>query len=349
MRSIYDKLSLRIEEEIRLGHFPGRRLPGVHTLARRLGANHITIRKALELLEEKGVLEVIPSRGTFLCRIAERRTRHRIIGCVGSYFSQEIQSAAMERAEEELKKEGYSLLNITAVPSIFDENPRLLLQFPVDGYIFFGSSITKRICDCLMENHIPVICSNNPKFPVDHVGSDHLAAYTKALSALKAAGCRRIGFLDYQRPPDFVNYIEDIRRVFQRELEDAFDPGLFCLYNAQRLYLLHDEGYHEAAAQEYLRTHRENMPDGIVAVYQSIPVLKRYHPDLKAAVVTDHLPCPGCDFVLYQELRPLLEAALKRMLEILAGDTSVTETILPMDFYSRENVPIPATGREDFI
>ena len=61
----YDKLCEQLERMIRDGAF-GSRLPGIHTLAKQLGANHITVRKALELLIDRGLLEVIPSRGTFV-------------------------------------------------------------------------------------------------------------------------------------------------------------------------------------------------------------------------------------------------------------------------------------------
>ena len=350
MEPVYRKLSSRIEDEIRRGAFRGGRLPGIHTLARRLGANHITVRKALELLAEKGILEVIPSRGTFLRGTSEPRKRYGVIGCVGSYFSAPVRDLALEQANERLEKDGYSLLNITSTPTLFDENPRLLLQFPVDGYIFFGSSISRKICDCLLENHIPVICTNNRNFSVNHVGSDHFAAYTEILKALKSAGCRKIGFLDYRRPPDFENYIEDIRSVFRRELADDFDPDLFCVSDSRKLYLLHGEGYHEAAATDFARAHRDNAPDGIVAVPQTVPFLKRFFPNLKAAAFSPRSSCPGCDFVMYQELRPLLDAALDRMLELLSGDTSVTETVLPMVLLSGNDIiPLHPAATEENV
>ena len=62
---LYDKLSRELEEMIRSGKF-GNKLPGIHKLAKILGANHITVRKAVELLIDRGELEVIPSRGTFV-------------------------------------------------------------------------------------------------------------------------------------------------------------------------------------------------------------------------------------------------------------------------------------------
>ena len=182
------------------------------------------------------------------------------------------------------------------------------------------------------------------------MGSDHFAAYAEILKALKSAGCRKIGFLDYRRPPDFENYIEDIRSVFQRELGEGFDPDLFCVSDSKRLYLLHGEGYHEAAATDFARAHRDNAPDGIVAVPQTVPFLKRFFPNLKAAAFSPHSSCSGCDFVMYQELRPLLDAALDRMLEILSGDTTVTETVLPMVLLSGNDIiPLHPAATEENV
>ena len=53
---------------------------------------------------------------------------------------------------------------------------------------------------------------------------------------------------------------------------------------------------------------------------------------------------------MYQELRPLLDAALDRMLEILSGDTSVTETVLPMVLLSGNDIiPLHPAATEENV
>ena len=64
--AIYNELSSRLEHYISEHELTGK-LPGLQKLAKILGANHITVRKAVELLVNRGRLEVIPSKGTFVC------------------------------------------------------------------------------------------------------------------------------------------------------------------------------------------------------------------------------------------------------------------------------------------
>ncbi|MBO4630735.1 MAG: GntR family transcriptional regulator, partial [Lentisphaeria bacterium] len=81
---LYEKLSGQLEKMIRNGKF-GNKLPGVHRLAKILGANHITVRKAIELLIDNGCLEVIPSRGTFIREKEIPVRKFHVIGCIGVF------------------------------------------------------------------------------------------------------------------------------------------------------------------------------------------------------------------------------------------------------------------------
>ena len=138
----YDKLSEQLERMIRGGTF-GSKLPGIHKLAAQLDANHITVRKALELLIDRGLLEVIPSRGTFVREQDKAVRNFHVIGCIGVLCDPHIREILFNRMNERLAKTGYKVLDIAASSQIFLDNPRLLLQFPVDGYIFFGSSLNR--------------------------------------------------------------------------------------------------------------------------------------------------------------------------------------------------------------
>ena len=138
--AIYDRLSVELEDFIRRNGLRGW-LPGVHKLAELPGANHITVRKALELLVEKGRLEVIPSRGTFVVEKAKRARNHHVIGFVGVYASPSAREAAFAGQNERLSDIGYQVMCLENNPQLFPENPRLLFQFPVDSYVFSGNSL----------------------------------------------------------------------------------------------------------------------------------------------------------------------------------------------------------------
>ena len=333
----YDKLSRELEEMIRSGKF-GNKLPGIHKLAKILGANHITVRKAVELLIDRGELEVIPSRGTFVRENENPVRNFHVIGCIGSCCGSQIREMVFNRQNELMRESGYKILDISASAKIFQENPRLLLQFPVDGYIFFGSSLNQETMTFLLEHHIPVISTINSKFPeINHVGSDHFYSYAEAIRKLKLRGCRRIGFLNYQRQIDFQNYIEDIHRIFMRELGSDFEPEFFSVYDSFDYYLRYGELYHKAAAEDCVRSWRGNHPDGLITFSKSIPTIKRLAPEVKTAAFSAYgEPCDECDISLCEDLPGILDSGSRRMLEVFSGDTSVTEIRIPFFISERE-------------
>jgi len=325
----YDKLCEQLERMIRDGTF-GSKLPGIHKLAAQLGANHITVRKALELLIDRGLLEVIPSRGTFV-RLPEKNARSfHVIGCIGANCASLFREMVFNRMNDRLKKTGYKILDITSSSKIFKENPRLLLQFPVDGYIFFGSSINRKIMNLLLEHRIPVISMYNRNFPeINHVGMDYFSSYAEAVKILKQCGCRRIAFLDYQRCGDFQNYTEDIREVFMQELGPAFEPQLFSVYNPSDYFLRHGEDYHRIIAEECVHSWKKPFPDGLITVPEVIPTVKQLMPSIKTAAFVRYGYRCDSDIVMCEDLPELVDAASRRMLELLAGDSAIREIRIP--------------------
>ena len=327
--AIYDKLSVELEEFIRRNGLRGR-LPGVHKLAKFLGVNHITVRKAVELLVEKGRLEVIPSRGTFVVEKAKRARNHHVIGFVGVTATINARETLFSELNERYSSTGYRMMCLENNPQLFFENPRLLLQFPVDGYIFCGSSLNRRIMLALMEEGIPVISTINTNFPeINHVGSDHFEGYARALRVLRGHGCRRIAYLGYERLHDFRNYTDEIRDVFIAELGEDFDPGLFVVSEVRRHYARYGEAYHEIIAEEVWHAWRNHPPDGLVSIPEVFPVFLHHMPALKSAIFPLYGVRTRGDVVMTEDLPSLLEKASKRMLELLAGDTSVTEIRIP--------------------
>ena len=325
----YDKLCEQLERMIRDGTF-GDKLPGIHKLAAQLGANHITVRKALELLIDRGLLEVIPSRGTFV-RLPEKNARSfHVIGCIGANCASLFREMVFNRMNDRLKKTGYKILDITSSSKIFKENPRLLLQFPVDGYIFFGSSINRKTMNLLLEHRIPVISMYNRNFPeINHVGMDYFSSYAEAVKILKQCGCRRIAFLDYQRCGDFQNYTEDIREVFMQELGPAFEPQLFSVYNPSDYFLRHGEDYHRIIAEECVHSWKKPFPDGLITVPEVIPTVKQLMPSIKTAAFVRYGYRCDSDIVMCEDLPGLVDAASGRMLELLAGDSALKEIRIP--------------------
>ncbi len=327
--AIYNELSVRLEKYISERELTGK-LPGLHKLGKVLGANHITVRKAVELLVDKGHLEVVPSKGTFVCEKPSPRRNHGLIGVIGNSDSQHFREMLFERLNGTIAKSGYKAMDIANNIHLFFTNPRLLLQFPVDGYIFLGSSLNRAILDTLLENDIPVICTINPNFPeVNHIGMDHFDGYTRVLKLLLARGCRRIAFLGYERSSDFQNYIEDIRNIYISVLGDLFNPDLFFVSNAFTYYRRYEEAYHEYATRDAIKTWKNCPPDAVVTCPQTVETLKQLLPGVTTAGFADPSEKSACDIHAYPKTLELLNCAMNRMLELLAGDKSIKETKIP--------------------
>jgi DNA-binding GntR family transcriptional regulator len=64
----YREIAMRLRWELKEEHEwePGLRLPSHTDLARRLGTTRTTVRRAIDLLAEEGLIEVLPGRGTFV-------------------------------------------------------------------------------------------------------------------------------------------------------------------------------------------------------------------------------------------------------------------------------------------
>ncbi|WP_433515383.1 GntR family transcriptional regulator [Nonomuraea sp. CA-143628] len=63
----YEDVANQLRAAIKSGEFPPDvRLPGEPVLAGRFGTARITVRKALELLQQEGLIVVVPSKGRFV-------------------------------------------------------------------------------------------------------------------------------------------------------------------------------------------------------------------------------------------------------------------------------------------
>lgn len=63
----YEDVANQLRAAIKAGEFPSdARLPGEPVLAERFGTARITVRKALEVLQQEGLIVVVPSKGRFV-------------------------------------------------------------------------------------------------------------------------------------------------------------------------------------------------------------------------------------------------------------------------------------------
>lgn len=80
----------RIEGTMRLGD----RLPTEHALCAEFSVSRETIRTALAALEQDGIIERTPGRGTFIARLPRRRPERRLTGMVEDFHALNLDTEA---------------------------------------------------------------------------------------------------------------------------------------------------------------------------------------------------------------------------------------------------------------
>ncbi|MEI3004786.1 MAG: hypothetical protein V8T87_09205 [Victivallales bacterium] len=93
------------------------------------------MRKAVELLVNRGRLEVIPSKGTFVCTKVPRLRKHCLIGIVGASGTGCCREMLFERLNAFISDSGYKCMDIA-------NNPRLFLRIRAFCFNFLWMDIS---------------------------------------------------------------------------------------------------------------------------------------------------------------------------------------------------------------
>ena len=327
----YIALSHKLEKYIADNDLHGR-LPGTAKLAAILDANHITLRKAVKLLVENNKLSVIPNEGTFIVEQKKKRKKYHVLGFVGFPLPAEQAEELFELLNIRLSRGSYRAINIAGSPSLFAERPELLLEFPVDGFVFFGSNITRPIADKLLQESLSAVCSINSNFPdFSHAGMDHKEGYSRGIELLQERGYKKIAFLDFQRRVEFQNYIEDIHRIFQKKLAENFDEEFFRVYDPFVFREKFLGKYRTVIVEDALKNWQKNMPDAVITNQHFTPVFKllnRNIPVLEfASRWQNEYSC--ADITFCEDVPKLLTESTKLLLESLTGKNGKKEIRIP--------------------
>ncbi|OGV49410.1 MAG: hypothetical protein A2017_07935, partial [Lentisphaerae bacterium GWF2_44_16] len=168
------------------------------------------------------------------------------IGVIGirpdiSYYSEEW--AAME---EKAKEKGYRIIGIAHNNELFIKDMKLLLQFPVDGYIFMYSSMTAEIAAFLRKNGISfVACSKTVGLSgINYVDFDPESIFEKGMRHLIELGHRRIAYVEFNNPN--YSYSERILNLYKKIISEAglpLDESLFISRSQYYYYNIYKEDY----------------------------------------------------------------------------------------------------------
>jgi len=247
----YKDFAVEIEKAILCGRWQGR-LPGMIKLSKELKANPATISKAFKLLAAKGILMIDGTKGTYITR-PDARTRHNVIGAVGIGPDLNTRSDEWSAMEAEAERGGYRLIGIAHNSKIFVDDMDLLLQFPVDGYIFMYSSLTLEIAAFLRQKGVRfVACSKTVGIPdADYVDFDSERIFETGMRHLLDLEHRRIAYVEFHN--ENYRYSERILNQYKRLLAETdipFNNDYFISASSDYYYSLHGEEYLNAFGKE---------------------------------------------------------------------------------------------------
>jgi len=241
----YIDLSEEIARSIRAGVWT-ERLPGVIKLGKVLKADPATVLKALKVLEDKSLVTISGKKGTFITPPGEK-PKHRVIGLIGiPTDAAQNYSTEFRAIEKNATKSGYRVVGISHNNELFVNDMDLLLQFPVDGYIFMYSSLTPEIAAFLKRKGMKFVACNNPVgIPgTNWVDIDSESVFRCGFEYLIKQGHRKIAYLEFFNPN--YNYSGRIRSVC-KEISMAnglaFNESLFISKNVGPYYKAHGESY----------------------------------------------------------------------------------------------------------
>jgi LacI family transcriptional regulator len=299
-----------------------RRLPGVATLSRELGVNSRTVSKALRVLSDKGKIEIKPSSGAYICQGKKRDTSYGAIGVLGLLHGDKRQEELVV-VEEQAKKQGYHVLSVEHGKEIFQAKPDILLNIPVDGFVFTNSTLTPNMVSDLIRAGIPFVTVNriSEVEGVNWIDFDHDTAHTNILEHIVGLGHRRIAFVTFRSCME--EHDRRMRELYRRFLEPKglWDPILHI-----------DNG----DMQEYYRRYGEHYCS-IFGMEQASYLMSMKHPPT-AVVLSSHAMAYGfisqaqkmgfnipSDVSLVASTQKRREADQETFLTMIAG--SITEKV----------------------
>lgn len=228
-RDIYADLKLRISD----GRYPaGKRLPSEDELAEEFHVSRITIKSALELLRNDGLIKRIQGKGTFVANVDEVPLKRppagagggKLIGLVLEHVSSAFGLNMMYRIIELLDKAGYKACIRFSFGSIEKETEEInsLLGLNISGLIIMpchDSYYNLTILRLILE-HFPVVLVDKQMhgLPVSCVCTDGSGAIFELTRRLKQLGAQSAALITID--PSSASSLGDRAEGFHKGLKE---------------------------------------------------------------------------------------------------------------------------------
>lgn len=193
-----------IKEKIKSGAYePGERMESENDLSETFGYSRQTVRQALSVLEQEGLIERRRGSGTYIRTENRRTAKGSNVAIVTTYISDYIFPTIIRGIEETLTGAGYSLTLGVTNNRVEDESRILqsLISRRIDGVIVEGTKTAfpnpnVELYRKLGKMGVPVVFFNGYYRDLPgavYVVTDDRGAGRQAVDLLVERGCRKIG------------------------------------------------------------------------------------------------------------------------------------------------------------
>lgn len=248
---------------------PGDKLSSENELAQQFGISRQTVRTAIGILEEQGVLRRVKGSGTYLSDHKHSEQQNRI-AVITTYVDSYIFPKIIQGIEEKLFERGYSV-QIAFTNNTLEREKNVLADIisrdDVAGVIVEGTKSglpnpNLALYHKLQARNIPILFINTyyPELSVPHVSLDDVQAARKAVDYLIEKGHRDVGavlklddgqgrqrYLGYLQAMDAAGYsVTDSRMVWidtdeSKQLAYCMDKILNRLESCTALFCYNDQ------------------------------------------------------------------------------------------------------------
>lgn len=222
---IVESLRKAIEDKV---YRPGDIFPPEIELAVQFGVSRGTMRKAMKVLVDEGILTRIPGKGTFIhtedAKAAVPPERARLIGIVLPQMSDPLGASMISGAERVARQNGYSLIfcNLDEKLETEEEHFDRLLNHRVAGVILFPLALPGELelIETLGDAEVPIVIIDRqvPGLNATTILADNFNGAYQAIRHLLDLGHRRIACITH---PDLASSVSERIRGYEQAIRDA--------------------------------------------------------------------------------------------------------------------------------
>jgi len=240
---LYKQIANDIAEKIKTGRLKeGDQLESYQQLAKKYDVSLITVKKAISLLQNKGIVFSRVGKGTYVAKLSKSVdfSKHRTIGLVLRDLESPFFSLIMQSIEHSAVEQGYNVLLSSTANRQDKEEYQInhFLEIGVSGliiasmsHIFVATPMIKKLHN---EKFPYVMVSYIEDNDIHFVGTDHVAGGYIAVKHLISLGYQKIGYINGEEG----NLIGERRK--EGMLKALFEAGM--VYNEKYEFRLGQRG-----------------------------------------------------------------------------------------------------------